>query len=355
VAGAEAGVAESRSSLDAARAAVVEAGEKVSTAQDALTKARAEADQSRAAADAVPAADLEAARAAVAAAGDDKDAKKAADRALRDLEKPGKDADKAAGAVTKAEGNVATAEEARRAAEADVEAREKAVADAEAAVATVQREAAAGRPRSTVVPLASPPDDGAVAEFLPHEVAHRREYHPHESPWTMLVPLVILSIGAIGAGVLNLPFSGELHVLEHWLEPSLFGNEIVLDVPAGTQVALAFITTGAAVLAILGAAAVYLKYRGDRAKIEQPAMAHAWYVDETYAAVAGGPGRQAFEGAAVFDRKGVDGAVNGIATAVREAATGLRVTQTGFVRSYALGITIGAVALLGLFLSRAAF
>ena len=43
---------------------------------------------------------------------------------------------------------------------------------------------------------------------------------PHESPWTMLVPLVVLAGLAVVGGVLNLPFAA-WHVLEHWLEPVL--------------------------------------------------------------------------------------------------------------------------------------
>jgi NADH-quinone oxidoreductase subunit L len=171
----------------------------------------------------------------------------------------------------------------------------------------------------------------------------------------MLLPLVVLALGAIVAGALNLPFGSDFHVLEHWLEPSLLGNETGLDLSGATIAVLAILTAAAAVVAILAAGAVYLLGRGDRAVIEQPVLAHAWHVDEAYAAVAGGPGRQAFDGWAWFDRNGVDGAVNGAAAVVRHAASALRTTQTGFVRSYALGIAVGAAALLGLFLSRAAF
>ena len=67
----------------------------------------------------------------------------------------------------------------------------------------------------------------------------------------------------------------------------------------------------------------------------------------------GGPGEQAFEGVAAFDRTVIDGAVNGVAGAVRGGGKGLRVLQTGYVRSYALGVAVGVVALLAYFLTRA--
>ncbi|MDP9005748.1 MAG: hypothetical protein M3N15_02375, partial [Actinomycetota bacterium] len=54
----------------------------------------------------------------------------------------------------------------------------------------------------------------------------------------------------------------------------------------------------------------------------------------------------------VLDGRGIDGAVNGVATVVRATGSRLRVVQTGYVRNYALGLAAGAVALLGFFLLR---
>ncbi|HYU40087.1 MAG TPA: hypothetical protein VEM59_09660, partial [Acidimicrobiia bacterium] len=47
-----------------------------------------------------------------------------------------------------------------------------------------------------------------------------------------------------------------------------------------------------------------------------------------------------------FDLGVIDGAVNGVARLVRDAASRLRRVQTGLVRNYALGVVLGAVALL---------
>ena len=49
----------------------------------------------------------------------------------------------------------------------------------------------------------------------------------------------------------------------------------------------------------------------------------------------GGPGRRLFSFFTAFDKVVVDGAVNGVATFVRESSTELRKTQSGFVRNYA--------------------
>jgi NADH-quinone oxidoreductase subunit L len=109
-------------------------------------------------------------------------------------------------------------------------------------------------------------------------------------------------------------------------------------------------TTAAAVLGIvLG----YEIYQRKRLKAVEPAfLAHGWYYDEAVTAFMGGPGTEAFEATATFDAKVVDGAVEGTASGIRALALRLRRFQSGYVRSYALGIGVGAVALLGWFVVR---
>ncbi len=51
----------------------------------------------------------------------------------------------------------------------------------------------------------------------------------------------------------------------------------------------------------------------------------------------------------------IDGAVNGVAHITSGGGRGLRVLQTGYVRSYALGLGVGVVALLAYFLTRVSF
>ena len=161
--------------------------------------------------------------------------------------------------------------------------------------------------------------------------------------------MVLAGLAVVG-GVINLPFTEDLHFLEHWLHPVLGGNERVLDV-ARTKVGLALI-------------AVVAGLRGHRprrrastcrsacAPVEPKILAEGWYYDSTITAFMGGPGRQGFEAVATFDAEVIDGAVNGVAAVVRGSGKGLRVLQTGFVRSYALGVAVGVVGLLAYFLTR---
>jgi NADH-quinone oxidoreductase subunit L len=190
-------------------------------------------------------------------------------------------------------------------------------------------------------------DDTAVDEggHAGHE-----EIRPHESPWIMTVPLIVLAVLAATGEVINLPFTPDLLLLEHWLEPVVEADQLHIDVATGTKVALAVIAIAAAVIGIAAAALVYLRRR---VRVTEPAvLAHAWYYDEAVTRFVGGPGTKGFEAVAWFDANVIDGGVNGIATVVRTSGRGLRQLQSGFVRNYALGVSAGVVLVLGYFLTR---
>ncbi|WP_420639820.1 NADH-quinone oxidoreductase subunit L [Candidatus Poriferisocius sp.] len=192
-------------------------------------------------------------------------------------------------------------------------------------------------------------DAGADAE------EHAPVRHPHESPWTMTLPLVVLAGLALVAGVVNLPFTYDVHFLEKWLDPALFGNAAHLAFAGGTKWVLAGVAIVVSALGISAGAAVYARRRVDPARIERPFLARAWRIDDAVTNFMGGPGRRAFERITRFDERVVDGAVNATGTVIRRAGSRLRVAQSGLVRSYALGIGIGAVGLLAWFISRAGF
>lgn len=58
------------------------------------------------------------------------------------------------------------------------------------------------------------------------------------------------------------------------------------------------------------------------------------------------PGQELTKALAVIDEKVIDGAVRGVGSVTLDVASGVRKTQTGFVRSYALWIVVGAVGIL---------
>ena len=182
------------------------------------------------------------------------------------------------------------------------------------------------------------------------ERAHASE--PHESPWTMTLPLVALAGLSVVGGLLNLPWRST-EFLHKWLEP-VFGERLhVLNVPAGTLWTLAIATVVLGVVGVGIAGAVYLRHVVPEERVEPLVLRRAWYVDTAYAALIDGPGRLLSTWSAyVFDLKVVDGAVNGVGTLVRATGDRLRRVQTGYVRNYALGVVIGAVLVLGWVVTR---
>ena len=178
------------------------------------------------------------------------------------------------------------------------------------------------------------------------------DHTPHESPWTMVTPLVVLAGLSIVGGAMQLPFSKNTHWLQDWLEPIVHHSEANIKETWAYNnkwLLLAF----AIVIALTGIAVSVAVYAKGKFKPVEPAiLADAWRYDASIAAFVGGPGRAAFDGVAAFDATIVDGAVNGVGSEVRAASGILRRVQSGFVRSYAAIIGIGAVAMLAWFLVR---
>jgi NADH-quinone oxidoreductase subunit L len=192
-------------------------------------------------------------------------------------------------------------------------------------------------------------EHGQVA--VAHAATHDAHPEPHESAWTMLLPLVVLAVLSTIGGALNLPFSESTKFLQKWLEPVIGSTERTIDVPGVVQVILAAGTCLLCAGAIVVAARVYLQHKLE--PVEPELFAHAYYYDETVSAFVGGPGEESFDKTAEFDHDVVDGAVTGVGGLIQMGASKLRLAQTGYVRNYALGIAIGAFILIGLFLTRA--
>ncbi len=178
------------------------------------------------------------------------------------------------------------------------------------------------------------------------------DFVPHESPKIMLVPLVVLAGLSIAGGALQLPFSANLHFLGRWLAPVVEESEAnITGTWAHHNKYLLLIV--AAVIAIVGISAALAVYAKRVVKpIEPKVLENAWYYDAAASRVVSGPGATAFNAVAWVDANIVDGAVNGVATLVRSAAGVTRKAQSGFVRTYAAVIGLGAVALLAWFIFR---
>lgn len=182
-------------------------------------------------------------------------------------------------------------------------------------------------------------------------------YHPHESPKLMTTPLIILAVGTIIGGVINLPGS---HFLHDWLQPVIAGEAA----PFGTtEIVLAIVAT------LVAAAAFYFSWRFYneragrlRANSNDPiyrgtgaiweGFNEAWYLDALYKSAIVQPFRSVANFIAqVFDPRGIDGLIGGIVRALNGASTGIGRIQNGFLRTYALVFLIGVVLLVGYFVA----
>ncbi|WP_327590921.1 NADH-quinone oxidoreductase subunit L [Nonomuraea sp. NBC_00507] len=169
--------------------------------------------------------------------------------------------------------------------------------------------------------------------------------HPHESPAVMTWPLIILSIGAIGLGG-YLVLSNRLLL---FLAPAV-GRPAELPEFHFTS------TPGLATLALVavGAAFAWMRY----GRVEVPAVQprgsflttfarRDLYGDALNESLFMRPGQWLTRLAVFFDNRGVDGLVNGLAAGIGGSSGRLRRIQTGFARTYALSIFIGAALLTG--------
>jgi NADH-quinone oxidoreductase subunit L len=201
----------------------------------------------------------------------------------------------------------------------------------------------------SATPAVVDPHEGA-AESAHHGEGH--ELHPHDPGWTMRLPLVVLAVLAIVAGIINLPFPNT-KFLEEWLNPVFGSNLFQNGVSASGQWVLALTD---AVIAVAGVAVAATLWRAtsERPAVEPPFLQRAWMIDFEYDRLIARTSTRFAGLAAAFDNKVIDGAVNGLGALVRGAGERLRRTETGYVRNYALGIVGGLVLVLAFLLVRAA-
>ena len=96
-----------------------------------------------------------------------------------------------------------------------------------------------------------------------------------------------------------------------------------------------------------------MRSTADHPALEPVFLQRVWYWDDFYDTVIGKPGQAlARFSATVIDTRVIDGAVNGVATAVKSVGTQVRRVQTGYVRNYALGIALGLAAIIAFIISR---
>jgi len=169
--------------------------------------------------------------------------------------------------------------------------------------------------------------------------------HPHEAPWSMRFPLVVLAIGSIAIGIIDLPWV-HTHDLATFLAPVFAPT--MYDAHESTTM-LWILSSIDAVVAIAGMGIAWVLWKGrtDRPELERPFLKNVWYWDSFYDTIIGRPAERLSTFCLdVIDIKVIDGTVNGIAGLVTAKAKVLQKMETGQVRQYALILAGGIVAIL---------
>jgi len=172
------------------------------------------------------------------------------------------------------------------------------------------------------------------------------DQHPHESPFLMWIPMAILAIGSVSTGYL---FTRG-HALVNWLAP------VVGEHAEGEATLLKpIVVSGLALVAVvIGAAIALAKYQFSEVDEVAPENVSLFtefarkdlMQDSFNEAVFMRPGQVITRVLVKGDENVVDGAVRTVARIVMGSGSTLRKTQTGFARSYAALILIGAALLI---------
>jgi NADH-quinone oxidoreductase subunit L len=192
-----------------------------------------------------------------------------------------------------------------------------------------------------------------------HGHAHTSQSHgnhghgePHESPWVMLGPLVVLAVLSLFGG-----FVGYHNGFEHFLEP-VFGSGATEVAGEAAGSGMEWILMGVSIaIAFLGAIVAYILYVS---KPELPqkiadtlggfyeTVLNKYYIDELYAKIfvkplVDGSTSILWQG---IDRKVIDNSINDAADGARAVSDEVRRMQSGNLRSYAGWIAAGAAVVL---------
>ena len=178
---------------------------------------------------------------------------------------------------------------------------------------------------------------------------HEQEHHLHESPKAMTIPLIILAILSVIGGWIGIPevFMHGGHKLEAFLF-LLFAQSNAITVKHrlnhNTEYGLMAASVVLALAALIFAWSKFSKYQKTDAEETGfgKVLANRWYVDELYDAIIVKPVQSiAKYFNDIFEKKGIDGFVNGVGKAVNYSSRQIRLLQSGQVGTYVLMMVLG--------------
>lgn len=211
-------------------------------------------------------------------------------------------------------------------------------------------------------------DDSHDEDDEHHALPH--DFKPHESPWVMTVPLIVLAFLSTLGGLVGVPYAlssmvgiKDANKFEHTLEPVIAKKEIKTaegkvipikeeDHSAEVVQKERLLAGLSVVLAVIGLAIGWFIFQKDPLKKMPKILEDKWRVDEFYNGYIVDPitnlsRNGLWKG---FDLGVIDGIVNGVGHFVTALGGIVRQVQVGFVRSYAALILFGALVVIGYFI-----
>lgn len=177
--------------------------------------------------------------------------------------------------------------------------------------------------------------------------SEEQKKHLHESPSNMTFPLIILAILSVVAGYIGLPkLFSENNMLHQYLSPVLADFQ-VNHLSENTEWLLMGLTTLLVLIMIIWVYAICKRAAFPENKGLAKTLENKWYIDELYHNIITVPIKKAghfFD--RIFDRKIIDGLVNGVGKLVVWSSGRMRLLQNGQVGFYLFGMVIGIVLLL---------
>jgi len=181
---------------------------------------------------------------------------------------------------------------------------------------------------------------------------HQQEHHLHESPSAMTIPLIVLAVLSVVGGFIGIPevFAENKHWLEHFLSP-VFAESTKLAEAHHLSHTQEYIMMGTVTVLIIGVILYSInsfnKYTGE-GDVESSGIGklleNKWYIDKLYNTVIVNPiNTFASFLKNIFEKKGIDGVVNGVGKLVTYSSRQLRLVQSGQVASYLLIMILSIV------------
>jgi NADH-quinone oxidoreductase subunit L len=192
--------------------------------------------------------------------------------------------------------------------------------------------------------------------FYGKERFDHHHVHPHESPATMTIPLIILAVLSAIGGFIGLPHFLGPNMLEHWLEPVFANANLVLasihpehEHAVSTELILVAVSVIVAAVAII----VSFKKFSVQEKFPEPkgfgkVLERKYYVDELYDTAFVYSIRELSEIVLwkVVDVNIIDGIVRGTGTWFKKLSIDWRKIQTGIIQDYTTISVAGIVIIL---------